>query len=296
MPVQWTVSHPTRLVIAVARGNLRLLDIEHYLDGVVTANALAYRKIFDMTQATPNLSDDDLMALGARIRAYIALGKIGPLASSPRQSEPQQARLFAALAEPIGDQIFRELTWRGKGWTPAGSSRRRSARAARCRIGGDEPIKATPEDVCTAAGTPCAAPGCTRRQHAYRKGRADATMRVANSAANSATTAARGAEVGKWAAEEHEPKFVALHSTPGIASDRAGRVEGFDDGRDPLVAGSAQALTKRYARRLRDDPQRIVRGCISSAPLTRVPPPFHQEKKARVAERVGESAAAEAQC
>ena len=47
-------SHPTRLVIAVARGDLRLLDIEHYLDGVVTANALAYRKIFDMTQATPN--------------------------------------------------------------------------------------------------------------------------------------------------------------------------------------------------------------------------------------------------
>jgi hypothetical protein len=63
MLVQWTVSHPTRLVIAVARGNLRLLDIEHYLDGVITANALAYRKIFDMTQTTPTLSDDDLMAL-----------------------------------------------------------------------------------------------------------------------------------------------------------------------------------------------------------------------------------------
>ena len=48
MPVQWTVSHPTRLVIAVAKGDLRLLDIEHYLDGVVTADVLAYRKIFDM--------------------------------------------------------------------------------------------------------------------------------------------------------------------------------------------------------------------------------------------------------
>ena len=45
MPVQWTVYHPTRLVIAVARDNLRLLDIEHYLDGVVTANALAYRSV-----------------------------------------------------------------------------------------------------------------------------------------------------------------------------------------------------------------------------------------------------------
>ena len=83
MPVQWTVSHQTRLVIAVARGDLCLLDSEQYLDGVITANALAYRKIFDMTQATPNLSDDDLMALGARIRAYIALGEIGPLADRP---------------------------------------------------------------------------------------------------------------------------------------------------------------------------------------------------------------------
>ena len=111
MPVQWTVSHPTRLVIAVARGNLRLLDIEHYLDGVVTANALAYRKIFDMTQATPSLSDDDLMALGARIRAYIALGKIGPLAIvATTVKSHDQARMFAALAEadrPI--KIFREL-------------------------------------------------------------------------------------------------------------------------------------------------------------------------------------------
>ena len=111
MPVQWTVSHPTRLVIAIARGDLRLLDIEHYLDGVVTANAMAYRKIFDMSQGTPNLTDDELMMLGARIRAYMALGRIGPLAIVATTDESyQQARMFAALAEadrPI--KIFREL-------------------------------------------------------------------------------------------------------------------------------------------------------------------------------------------
>jgi hypothetical protein len=111
MPVQWTVSHPTRLVIAVAKGDLRLLDIEHYLDGVVTADVLAYRKIFDMTEATPRLSDDDLMALGARIRAYIPLGRIGPLAIvATTEKSYQQARMFAALAEadrPI--KIFREV-------------------------------------------------------------------------------------------------------------------------------------------------------------------------------------------
>lgn len=111
MPVQWTVSHPARLVIAVARGDLRLRDIETYLDDVVTANILAYRKIFDMTQATPDLSDDEMLTLGARIRAYIALGELGPLAIvATTEKSYQQARMFAALAEadrPI--TIFREL-------------------------------------------------------------------------------------------------------------------------------------------------------------------------------------------
>ena len=111
MPVQWTVSQPTRLVIAIAKGELRLRDIETYLDGVVAANALAYRKIFDITQATPKLSDDDMLALGARIRAYMALGQIGPLAIvATTDTSYGQARAFANLAEadrPL--KIFREL-------------------------------------------------------------------------------------------------------------------------------------------------------------------------------------------
>lgn len=111
MPVQWTVSHPTRLVIAIAKGELRLTDIETYLDEVITANALVYRKIFDMSQATPKLSDDDLIALGARIRAYIALGEIGPLAIVATTDESyEQAMMFATLA--VADRplrIFREL-------------------------------------------------------------------------------------------------------------------------------------------------------------------------------------------
>jgi hypothetical protein len=64
-----------------------------------------------MAQATPHLSDDDLMALGARIRAYVVLGKIGPLAIvATTDASHQQARMFAALAKadrPI--KIFREL-------------------------------------------------------------------------------------------------------------------------------------------------------------------------------------------
>lgn len=111
MPVQWTISKPHRLVIAVARDELRLHDIEQYLDGVAIAGVLPYRKIFDMTHAAVMLSDADMMALGARIRAYLQVIKLGPLAIvAVTQRAYEQATLFQALAD--GDRpvrIFREL-------------------------------------------------------------------------------------------------------------------------------------------------------------------------------------------
>jgi len=111
MPVQWTISKSHQLVIAVARDELRLADVEGYLDGVTVAEALAYRKIFDTTNANMMLSDADMMVLGARIRAYLKVSKLGPLAIvAVTDSAYQQARLFEVLAE--GDRpvkIFREL-------------------------------------------------------------------------------------------------------------------------------------------------------------------------------------------
>ena len=111
MPLQWTISHPTRLVVAIASGELRPEDIASYFDEVARANASAYSKLFDASQATADLSDDELMALGARIRAYVALGPIGPVAIVvPTVATHEQALIFAALAEadrPI--RVFREL-------------------------------------------------------------------------------------------------------------------------------------------------------------------------------------------
>jgi hypothetical protein len=110
MPLQWTISHPTRLVVAVATGELRPEDIESYFDAVARENASPYRKLFDASQATARLSDDQLIALGARIRAYMALGPIGPVAIvAPTVESHEQASIFAALAEadrPL--RIFRE--------------------------------------------------------------------------------------------------------------------------------------------------------------------------------------------
>jgi hypothetical protein len=111
MPIHWTISKPTKLVVAVCKDAVTRKDIEGYLDAVVVADVLAYRKIFDLTQARVDLPDDDMMALGARIRAYATTGSMGPLAivaSTPESYE--RAHLFATLADarrPI--KIFTEL-------------------------------------------------------------------------------------------------------------------------------------------------------------------------------------------
>ena len=111
MPIHWTISKPTKLVVAVCKGPVTRKDIEGYLDAVVVADGLSYRKIFDATQAEPSLSDADVMELGARIRIYATTDQMGPLAivaSTERAFE--RAQLFAALADaPRPIRIFREL-------------------------------------------------------------------------------------------------------------------------------------------------------------------------------------------
>ncbi len=45
MPVQWTISHTERLVVAVAQDRVTVSDIERYFAGVTAEGAMGYRKI-----------------------------------------------------------------------------------------------------------------------------------------------------------------------------------------------------------------------------------------------------------
>ena len=111
MPLTWTISHPNRLVTAVGRDQVSLLDMQAYLDGVAVADAMGYAKIFDLSDGALAMSDQEMMALGARIRAYAATGHMGPLAVVAASTEAyDQARTYTALAaanRPL--QIFRDL-------------------------------------------------------------------------------------------------------------------------------------------------------------------------------------------
>src|SRR6266850_2810359 len=111
MPVHWTVSHPQRLVVAVAKDEVTVADIEQYFAGVTADGAMAYRKIFEITHTPNALSDENLKALGQRVVFYAQHGQIGPVAIVAASDESYaQARVFAGAAQvrrPL--QIFREL-------------------------------------------------------------------------------------------------------------------------------------------------------------------------------------------
>ncbi len=71
MPIRWTISHDKQLVTAAAQGPVVLRDVEDYFDAVVVADAQPYAKLFDGTGMVVQLSDDDVMAIGARMSAYV---------------------------------------------------------------------------------------------------------------------------------------------------------------------------------------------------------------------------------
>jgi hypothetical protein len=98
MPVRWTIDHSARLVVATAQGVLCLEDIENYLDGVAAAATLSYRKLFDMTHCWPALREEDMPALGARIRDHEARGRVGEVVIVAVSDKAyQQAQLFETL-------------------------------------------------------------------------------------------------------------------------------------------------------------------------------------------------------
>jgi len=111
MPVHWTISHPQRLVVAVAKDPVTVADIEQYFAGVTAEGGMAYAKIFEITQTPMAISEENLRALGQRVLFYAQHGQVGPVAIVAASDESYaQAQIFASattVSRPL--QIFREL-------------------------------------------------------------------------------------------------------------------------------------------------------------------------------------------
>lgn len=79
MPIKWTISHPDRMVTVQIDGEVTLPEGEAYLDALVVADAMPYAKLLDCTTMVTHVTDDEMVQLGARMRAYASILKGGPL-------------------------------------------------------------------------------------------------------------------------------------------------------------------------------------------------------------------------
>src|SRR5476649_1068433 len=79
MAIRWEADHAQKLVRITGEGTVTLKDVEVYLDEIVTAGAMPYAKLFDATKVDPKYDDHDIMMLAARMSAYRATMKGGPL-------------------------------------------------------------------------------------------------------------------------------------------------------------------------------------------------------------------------
>jgi len=111
MPVHWTISHSSRLVIAVAKDEVKVEDIEKYFAGVTAEGAMAYRKIFEIGAEPMAVNDEGLKSLGQRVILYAQHGQVGAVALVAGSDQSfAQAEVFAnaaAAGRPL--RIFREL-------------------------------------------------------------------------------------------------------------------------------------------------------------------------------------------
>jgi hypothetical protein len=80
MPQKWEIYHDQRLVHIVAQGQVTLPEMEEHFVALAVADVLLYGTLFDATAADPIYTDQDVMAMGARLSAYTATLKSGPLA------------------------------------------------------------------------------------------------------------------------------------------------------------------------------------------------------------------------
>jgi len=100
MPIQCTVSHGKRLVLAIAKDKLLASDLVGFLFDLDREKAGPYRKIFDISGVTSLLSDERIGTFAEIVREREQSDPAGPLAivaADPALS--RKAKLFAQKAQ-----------------------------------------------------------------------------------------------------------------------------------------------------------------------------------------------------
>lgn len=111
MPLHWSVSHPARLVMIVAKGEVKAFEVLDLLAGLDREQARPYRKIADIGALESDFDDGQIQAFARRVRERENSGPVGPIAIVAASAGPRRmAQLFLDAAEqdrPM--QLFEEL-------------------------------------------------------------------------------------------------------------------------------------------------------------------------------------------
>jgi hypothetical protein len=69
MPLHRTIDSRRRIFVATCDCNVGVAEVNMVLHAVVGANGLGYRKLFDSTNGSTQMSSIDVLGIGVRIRA-----------------------------------------------------------------------------------------------------------------------------------------------------------------------------------------------------------------------------------
>jgi hypothetical protein len=100
MSLHWTIDSRLQSFVATCDGNVDLAEVNAMLDAVVGANGLGYRKLFDSTNGSTQMSAIEMLGIGVRMRALQDGDREhGPLAIVvPDDKYAMLARLLGILA------------------------------------------------------------------------------------------------------------------------------------------------------------------------------------------------------
>ncbi|MDP1838385.1 MAG: hypothetical protein Q8N31_12455 [Reyranella sp.] len=111
MPLHWTIDPQQKLVTAVAEGDVTRVEFDAFLDDMARADANSYRKLFDGGRGDTHMGAEDILALGARMRASHGNGPMGPLAVVVPEGHVETIGrvlgMLAAAKRPM--RVFRQL-------------------------------------------------------------------------------------------------------------------------------------------------------------------------------------------
>ncbi|MDP1966892.1 MAG: STAS/SEC14 domain-containing protein [Reyranella sp.] len=112
MPVHWEVDLQQKLVTVVAEGDVTRAEVEAYLEAIGQAGLYGYSKLFDGKRAATHMTSEEILSLGARMRALHAEGhQMGALAAVVPEGQVEAVSrvlgMLAAADRPM--RVFRQI-------------------------------------------------------------------------------------------------------------------------------------------------------------------------------------------